>query len=519
MHSESAATVTNTVIDADAVDLIGAPAVPAVPAAFGAAVGDGAVTAVLARITRSGAWSIIAHGAGAAGAFAATVVVGRVLGPADLGRYSVALWVLTVVPVLIALGMPTALTKFTAEGIGEGGTRGRGALRFVLNAHVAVSALVGVVVGAVALTGRLSPALAGILGAGVAVTLLGLDLDAFLTGLGRFRALAAIGGAIALVQVGLTAAGAAFGVSWVGFVALYLAAGAVQLGVMGVIARRGARHLPTHRFGAADRSRLVRFSVAVSLAVVVDAVVWGRPELAFLQRLRDDTEVGLYSAALRLASLAAFLPLVAARPLLPEFSALRGGGRLDELRSLYPRVCAVTVALTAPLALGGAATARATLGTLFGPSYTAATGTAVILFLGALVAALAGPTGAAVLTGPRPRLIAEVGVVAAVLNVALDLVLIPPFGAVGAAAATVAVQVGAVLFGVTYCWRRLGLRFPIGAALHLLGLAAGVAVVAGSITRVRPGALGLATAVAVSGTLYVAALLTTGPLRLRRPAR
>jgi len=440
-------------------------------------------------------------------------MVGRALGPSDLGRYSYYLWILAVASAVLAVGIPTAITRLAAEHLETARAGlGRAALGFACRLHGAVALMAAAVGGGLALTGRLSPPLAAMIVVGIAATVVSLDLEGFLTGLGRFRAMAACAALGAGAQVALAGTAVAVGASWEWFVAISVAGTAVALGLQALFVGRPAAAMPRISM-AGERRRFLGFALVVTGATVVDAVIWGRPELAFLERFRGDSDVGLYSAALRLASLAALLPVVAAKPLLPQFSLLRGSGRVEELRALYPRVCAAMMALTVPLAAGGAATAHALVVGFYGPRFAAAATSAAILFGGALVNALVAPATAGVLTGPRPRLVAEVGLGGALVNLAMDAILIPPFGPVGAAAATVGTQSACVLFGIAYCWWRLGLRYPVSAAWRLLALGAVSAVAAGVVTRMVHGTPGLAAGIVVGGVLYLSPFAVSSTLR------
>jgi O-antigen/teichoic acid export membrane protein len=247
----------------------------------------------------------------------------------------------------------------------------------------------------------------------------------------------------------------------------------------------------------------------LGLALTLNAVLWGRPEVFFLERYHPSADVGFYSTALRLASLAGMLPLVAARGLMPEFSRLRGEQRADLLAEVYPKVCKLLFVLAAPLALGGAAIASPLIGSVFGERFAPAGGVTAILLAGSLVNALAGPATAVVLTGPRPRLVVEVGLLTAALNLVLDVLVIPHHGIAGAAWVNVGIQAASVAAGIVYAWARLGLRYPVGAAGWIACLAGVSAVVAWAISRLLTGSLGVLVAVVAAAVTYLCLILAT----------
>lgn len=471
--------------------------------------GGGGASAV-GRIARSGLWSMVAHAFAAGSMMAVSIIIGRSAGSAELGRFTFYIWILRVAPIVLALGVPTALTRFVSEHEGKGEPRkASGLFVTVRRFHLLLLAAPAATLAALWAGDRLEADVAVLLLAGITAGLLTLDYEALLIGLRRFRDLGVVAAAVGATQVVAALVGVAVGVGWKGFIGLFVGAAFGGVVLMGAIGHRWLSDIEPEPVSRDERRRFSRFAWAVALAVTADAFLWGRPELLFLQRYRPATDLGLYSAALRLAALATMVPLVAARSLLPEFSFQQAAGRVHEMRGTFRQVCTLLMAVTAPLAIGGAAVAPSLVAVVFGPDFTDAGLTTAILLAGSLVNALSGPTAAAVLIGPRPRLVAEVGVAAIVVNIVLAVALIPTLGPEGAAIATVAVQAASVLVGAIYAWRWMGLPYPVVAAARVLACAAVSAAGAAVISRVVDGAPGLLLAIAAAAASYGALLVAT----------
>lgn len=471
--------------------------------------------ASMSRIARSGLWSILAHIVAAGSILIVSIIIGRTLGPADLGHYTFHVWMLRVVPTVLALGVPTALTKFVSEKEGAGAI-GEAATLFTLvrRFHVIALAAPAAVIAVAVATGDLSLVVGATLLSGICVALLTLDHEALLAGLRRFRDLSLVAAGMGVVQVVAASIGAVLGLGWTGFLALFVLGGLLGLMAMAAMGHRWLAAVPPTEVSKEERRRFRRFAWAVALAVTAEAFLWGRPELIFLDRYRSSTDLGLYSTALRLSSLASMIPLVASRALLPEFSYQQAAGRHAELQRTFRDVCRLLMVATAPMALGGLAVAGGLVTALYGPSFAGAGTASGILLAGSLVNALAGPSAAVVFIGPRPRLVAEVGVGAVALNALLDVLFIPRFGPVGAATINVVVQTASVLIGMAYAWVRLDLRYPVGAALRALALAGLAAGVAMAVQGALPGATGVAMAIVAAGAAYLALIFATGTLRM-----
>ena len=120
---------------------------------------------------------------------------------------------------------------------------------------------------------------------------------------------------------------------------------------------------------------------------------------------------------------------------------------------------------------------------------------------------------AAVVYGTNDQyFIVKLGLAVTVLNLALDVLLIPRWAAAGAVVANSTSQVTASVVGCAYVARRLGTGFPLG-ALGRIGLAAaGCAMLAYTVTLVVPGWPGLVAAVACAGAAYIPLLAVTRAL-------
>jgi O-antigen/teichoic acid export membrane protein len=199
----------------------------------------------------------------------------------------------------------------------------------------------------------------------------------------------------------------------------------------------------------------------------------------FLVKLADPHEVGLYSIGVRIAS-AILLLLTAFRMAWPAFAYSIEDDR--EAQRTYSFVLTYVVFVTCwlALALGLLAPWIVRLITT-APFYPAQDVVALLSFgaaaFGAYVVVQIG-TGRARRTGTN-WLVTGIG---AAVNVALNLILIPPFGRIGAAIATVGAYLLLFLlmawranrvFPVSYQWRRVATLAVAAVGLTVLGKAVG----------------------------------------------
>lgn len=156
---------------------------------------------------------------------------------------------------------------------------------------------------------------------------------------------------------------------------------------------------------------------------------------------RSASEVGLYSAAQRPIQLLILMPGILATSLFPTIARFVQERRTDKIREATEKVVSTVMLVAVPLFFGGIALAAPFMNLLFGKEYVGGASSFAIL-LGTVLFSFPGIIMNNLLFAyDRQKVfIASTGF-GAIGNFALNYVLIPPFGIVGASAATLATQV------------------------------------------------------------------------------
>jgi O-antigen/teichoic acid export membrane protein len=441
-----------------------------------------------------------------------SVLTARYLHPDDMGRHAFLVWLAGLLAVVLSLGLPTTLTRYTAEARGAGRPATAGALlRLVVGRQAGLVGAATVVVILVALAlppiWRMPLALTAL---SVPAQVLYGSLAAFLSGLQMFGWQALLGVGMLGLLAGLFGVVVALDGGLGGLMLAHAVANAAGLGVLAWLARReGRRHgaLPAAAPLAADaRADVLRYARGASALVILDAVVWQRTEVAFLQAFSSPAEIAFFALAFAVASQIGRIPYQASVVLFPSFPALVGGGRVAELASLHGTAMRYLVLLGAPLAVGLAVTAPGIVDVLYGPAYAPAAGVLAVLALGSLPAFAAGASPAVLHATKRQDRLLRQGVLAAAVDLVLAVALIPVAGALGAALASVAAQALASALAVHAAVRLAGARVP-GAALVRITVAAGLMGIVAAVPMLLIGGVaGLATAVLTGVVAYPIAL-------------
>jgi O-antigen/teichoic acid export membrane protein len=199
--------------------------------------------------------------------------------------------------------------------------------------------------------------------------------------------------------------------------------------------------------------------------------------------------------------------------LFPVIAGLEGRRDAWGVANAYVNSTRYLVMAGWPVALAGALLAEPLIRLLFGAAYAPAAPALVILVVGAGIVSMGHPAVAVIYSQERNAFLIVSSVAIVALNIVLDLVLIPPWGAVGAAVANVVVQ--GVLLAVHTLWvsRWLGVRPPVADALRSLA-AALLAFAPALVLQIwSAGSLSVAGLVVAGLVAYPWLLAVTGALQ------
>ena len=325
--------------------------------------------------------------------------------------------------------------------------------------------------------------------------------------------------AYAVVDVLARTGGIALGVALVfsgGNVASYLlglAAASLVVGGVGL-----ALGWPQRVDGSAGRPHLdvwLRYGIPSSAAALAAWAMFfvDRYVLALLE---DTRAVGIYSVGNvigdKLVSLPAFAFFTAAGPLLVTAWERTGRAEVERLMRSYTRILLL---LGMPMALYGLAAGGELVELLAGRNAYAESAEVVpVVALGAVFYSLAMVGNTGLVVSKRSGLLAASAVLGLVANVAANLVLIPPFGVLGAAIATPIATGTFLLAGRFWSRRYTTWRFPYATLAR--SLVAALAAYGAAELVVGEGhapAAALALTTGLGGLVYVGVLALLGEHR------
>jgi O-antigen/teichoic acid export membrane protein len=183
-------------------------------------------------------------------------------------------------------------------------------------------------------------------------------------------------------------------------------------------------------------------------------------DVLIVSRYMTPTDVAIYFAAAKTMALIMFVHYAVGSAVANRFAALHARGDKEALRAFardavhwtfWPSLAAAILLLALGLPLLR----------LFGPQFVEGYPVMLILVVGFLFRSSMGPAEYLLNMLGEHKLCAAVLFITAVLNIALNLVLVPAFGLKGAATATSAALVAAALTNYVVVSRRLGIELAI----------------------------------------------------------
>lgn len=188
----------------------------------------------------------------------------------------------------------------------------------------------------------------------------------------------------------------------------------------------------------------------------IDSVVIGMFE--------DEHVLGLYGAAQRPFNILYILPGFLGASLLPLMSRFIKDGNRQMINNIVGTASIASITIALPLIFGGIIVAGPLINVIFGSAYAGAVATFQILLL-TLLFVFPGTIFAEVLLAEnKQRIFIFTGITGAILNVGLNFTLIPSYGIVGSAIATVIAQ--AVVNTCFYIEMRKTTKVHIARGLH-----------------------------------------------------
>lgn len=384
------------------------------------------------RIARNSAAWFVSENIAKVVSLLITIAVARALGEVDFGIFSFALSFTALFGLLINWGFRTLLTWKIAKDRGRAGALVGSALAIQAVLSVAAFGLLVLLVRLIGADPGTARAVYIAAGAMIFQTLADTPEAAFQA----FEKLA-YNAAFKILRV-LTRAAVVFPLLFLGYglhavLWAYLAVMAFNLVLVLLFFHAKVSRLS---LGAGSREARGLFADGFFFALKSGFVlIYFKIDVTMLQLMSTSASVGLYSAAYALLEALLSLPIALTSALLPVAIVL--AGERDRLRVLLERAGRFLLAATVPVVVGGIILSQPLMVLLFGQGYAAGSPALAVLLLTLVPLSVVYLLGILEIAFRLERKSIWVLAANCVVNILLNLVLIPIYDVVGAALATV----------------------------------------------------------------------------------
>lgn len=449
-------------------------------------------------------------------AFFGKVIIARAIGPVNYGEVSLAITVLTVSSIITVMGLDVGLSRYIPRYDDTAHRRGLLLSSFQLSIPVGLLVGGGIVVFAPAIATYVfhDPSTTPLLRIFGAAVPLATFVKLAVGGMGGVKQsipkvviqnvglpLTRFLGMAAAVFLGA----GALGVSWAYFIAYAVAAviGVYYLWRLTPLFDLGADYVPSHR-------KLVVFCAPLMVTAGM-MTVFTQSDI-FLLGFFDTTEaVGIYGVVYPVAQLLT-IPISAFGFLFtPVFSELDAEDRRREMHQLYAVVSKWIFFVTLPLLLVMVFYPQLSIGIPFGGEYASGTFALIIVAIGFFIDATVGLNNNALTSLGHTRAIMYDNTIAALVNIALNVVLIPRYSFLGAAIATAGAFIVLNSLYSYQLYRARGIH-PFSHRLLVTAAGAGVLAIGAYLAAgtLADGLVSLISFAALFGISYVVLILTLG---------
>lgn len=428
--------------------------------------------------------------------FALLASLARSLGPDAFGLIQVTIAVFVFVTLASDLGLSTLGTR---EAVGR---RANLLVGDIIRARIILGAIVTAVVVIAIVTLPLDPVAqsVAVIVAATAVANM-LHLRWVLQGSERF-------GWLGIVDVAASTAQLVAAILLVrGSGDIYAAAFVVALGplVSASVAAWAARGLTAGRQRrGAPVLAVLRRALPLGIAALATTIYYSADSI-ILGVTRPIAEAGEYGAAYRVVLACLAIPFVAHLVAVPLLSRLLDRQDTAGRDAVVLTLARFLVVSSLAIAVTGSATADVLMRTIYGPAYADAGAALAILIWSCVTVSANAPFGALLLAERRDALYMGITLGGAVLNAALNLIVIPSFGSVGAAATTMTTE-AFVLAAIVLATRRVSMPVLAKAVRAAIVPALGTALI---VVPIRTSPI----SVVLAGGAFVALAVMSGAIR------
>lgn len=260
------------------------------------------------------------------------------------------------------------------------------------------------------------------------------------------------------------------------------------------------------------KKRIAKYSLSVSGIIIIDAIVWQKSEIFFLERFSPPEEIAFYSLAFTIGYIAMQIPGIFSSLLIPYFSGIYGQGDKPGLKKGYTYSTRYLALIAFPIGISGAILSAPLIELVYGSEFRNAAIPAQIILVFNSFGAVSRASSAILYGTEEQGFILKWGSIIAIFNIILNLILIPKYGATGAAIANSSAQMAGVVGGAAYVNNEFGINYPSKSVLKIFISSIVMGIGMYSVNSLFNGYHSLFLSLSFSPFIYIASLWFIGAI-------
>ncbi|WP_264555310.1 flippase [Halocatena marina] len=449
--------------------------------------------------------------------FVGKLLIGRLLGNVNYGLVNIGVTVMSTAGIILLLGLDTGISRYLPRQ--ERSADRRGVLVSAFSVVMPVALIAGVLMAVFA--GDIASIIFKDPAAEPIIQIFAMTLPVMilirLTG-GTIRGQQEALPRVLLQNIGLPVV--RFGLIVVVVLALGLGAGGVSKAYLGAYALIGLGALYylyryTNLFDRTPatpmRRKLLVFSAPLIIASTMN-MIHANIDVFILGFFQSTGEIGVYTAVYPLSKLLKVGLTTFGFLFMPLISELHSNGERGEMRRTYQIVSKWVLLMTLPVLLVYLTYPDIVIRYTFGPEYISGGLPLAVLSIGFFAHTVSGPSGDTLTAQGKSKLVMIDNIVVAVVNVGLNLILVPRYSVLGAAIATTVAFLAMNSLYVIQLYRSIGVhpfrRATLGPALGSIAVWVGLTQLVGAVWTVTGPLFLLLTT--VFGVVYLGLILVLG---------
>ena len=398
-----------------------------------------------------------------------SVIIARFLGPAGYGAYNLIFWVLGIVSIISLMGFSNTVEKYVSEYDGRKDQDTiAGIVSFVLKIEILWGMLAAVIF--VILANKLSLWLKHpdfkylfwiaaliIVPSGVSSILASVT-----RGLQIFKNVMIVNIITLPLSLGLVLFMLSRGAGVAGILWVQLGITLLNIMIFYFLLKNVLSIGSGMSLAWPIRKKILNFNLTLLGIMILDSIIWQRSEVFFLTLFRSPAEVGYYGLAFGVAAMSVrFIPASFGSVIGPMLSNRYGAQDKAGLDHVFTKSTKYLMLMTVPFCIGIAVMARPLIELVYGKSYLPSAGILPVLVIFSGLGVIGYASSGVGYGTEKQNIILVIVFLVAVLNLTLDVLLIPRYGIYGAAIANSAAQGAAFVLGFSWVHVKMKFRFPL----------------------------------------------------------